>query len=505
MTVNKITFTGASSADSKSWQSINWKAVKQSVHKLQMRIAKAVQEKRHNKVRALQWLLTHSFHAKLLAAKRVTQNRGSKTAGVDGKICRTPRQKMQLALSLQRRGYKALPLRRIYIPKKSSATELRPLSIPTIGERAMQALYLLALTPIAEILADPNAYGFREGRCTADAIEQCFRALSQKVSAHYILEGDIRQCFDRIDHQWLKKHIPMDKKLLNQWLTAGYMEKHTLYPMQEGTHQGNTISPCLALMALTGIETAVKTAVSPKDKVHVIAYADDFVVTGASKEVLEHKVKPAIVKFLLARGLELSATKTKITDIYKGFDFLGHSIRKYGGKLLIKPAKKNIQSFLGDVTRIVRQFRGQTAIKLINYLNPKIRGWGNYYRHVVSKQVFSYVDDCIYRALARWIKRRHPNKNATWWRKNYFRLQGSRQWIFSAKDTANAQQWIDLLKMVHVPIKRHVKIIAKATPYDEIWQAYFRKRRAQQKWRKYANQGKDLRKNAKRSKAAKKA
>lgn len=231
----ELSLAGASSTDTHSWHAMDWQAVESSVRRLQMRIAKAVQKGRHNKVKALQWLLTHSFHAKLLATKRVTQNRGARTAGVDGKVCRTDKQKMQLARSLHRRGYKAQPLRRIYIPKKMNVAERRPLSIPTILDRAMQALYLLALEPIAEITADPNSYGFRPQRCTVDGIEQCFRVLSHKTSAQYILEGDIRQCFDRLDHAWLQTHIPMDKKILREWLSAGYMEKQSLYPTKEGT------------------------------------------------------------------------------------------------------------------------------------------------------------------------------------------------------------------------------------------------------------------------------
>lgn len=476
----RLNSAGASSSDTHSWKAIQWQAVESSVHRLQMRIAKSVQEGRHNKAKALQWLLTHSFNAKLLATQRVTQNRGSKTAGVDGILGRTPKQKMQLARSLQRCGYHSKPLRRIYIPKKNSPTERRPLSIPTIGDRGMQALHLLALEPIAEVTADPNSYGFRPKRGTADAIEQCFRALCMTTSANFILEGDIRKCFDRIDHQWLKTHIPMDKTILSQWLSAGYMEEHTLYPTKEGTPQGGIASPCLALMTLSGLEYAIQSAVAQHDKVHVVIYADDFIVTGASKEVLEQKVKPVIIAFLRERGLELSETKTKLSSITEGFDFLGHHIRKYKGKLLIKPSKKNVNAFLKDIRGIIKKLGTAKTVDLINYLNPKIRGWGNHYRHVVSKEVFSYMDDCIYRALARWVKRRHPNKNATWWREQYFRAAGNRNWIFSAKDPNKPGQWIDLFKMGYIPISRHVKIIAKATPYDSAWDAYFEERSKKQ-------------------------
>jgi RNA-directed DNA polymerase len=480
MTAKGFSLAGAPSADTISWETQEWGAVESSVRRLQMRIAKAVQAGRYHKAKALQWLLTHSHHAKLLAVKRVTENRGSKTAGVDGKICRTSKQKQHLAQSLKRSGYQAQPLRRVYIPKRNSVTERRPLSIPVMKDRAMQTLYLFGLEPIAELKADPNAYGFRPARCAADAIEQCFRALSMKSSAQYILEGDIRKCFDRLDHQWLKDHIPMDKRILGQWLSAGYVDGNILYPTREGAPQGGSASPCITLMALSGLEAAVKAVTTQNDKVHVVMYADDFIVTGASIEVLENRVKPAIVSFLKERGLELSATKTKLSHINEGFDFLGHNIRKYKGKLLIKPAKKSVKAFLDTIRGIIKSHPSIKTILLIKMLNLRIRGWAYYYRHVVSQEVFDEVDDGIYRALAKWVKRRHPEKNATWWRKHYFRRQGGRNWVFSAPDKAKGQ-WVDLLKMKYIPIRRHIKIIAKATPYDAQWIEYFKQREQQKR------------------------
>lgn len=477
MTAKLSFMAGASSSDTASWENINWYVLDASVRRLQMRIAKAVREGRHNKAKALQWLLTHSFRAKLVAVRRVTRNRGSKTAGVDGVICRTPKQKIQLARSLQRRGYQAQPLRRIYIPKKNNATERRRLSIPTIGDRAMQALHLLALLPIAEHLADPNAYGFRPARGTADAIEQCFRALSKKTQAQFILEGDIRKCFDRINHDWLLQNIPMDTQVLSKWLNAGYMEQSILYATKEGTPQGGIISPTLALMTLSGLELDIQLIARQRDKVHVVTYADDFIVTAVSQEMLEQTVKPTIENFLRERGLELSETKTKISHIDVGFDFLGHQIRKYQGKLLIKPSPKGIKSFLSDVRTTIKRYKTAKTVDLIQRLNPKIRGWANYYRHVVSKRVFSYVDDCIYRSLAKWVKRRHPDKNAKWWRKHYFRRREGRNWVFTAKHPSDPQRWVDLFKMGDIPIKRHLKLIAQATPFDPTWEDYFKQRR----------------------------
>jgi RNA-directed DNA polymerase len=201
----------------------------------------------------------------------------------------------------------------------------------------MQALHLLALEPVSETIADKNAYGFRPKRSCADAIEQCFITLAKKSSAQWILEGDIKACFDTVSHPWLRDHIPMDKTILNQWLSAGYIEKQKLYPIIGGVPQGGVSSPTLLTITLSGLETALKAVTKERDRVHLITYADDFVITGATREILEHTVKPLVINFIKERGLELSEEKTLITHIDNGFDFLGFNIRKYNGKLLIKP------------------------------------------------------------------------------------------------------------------------------------------------------------------------
>jgi len=475
MTTTARPLIGASSASS-SWDAIAWRTIKKDVKRLQMRIAKATREGRWGKVKALQWLLTHSFAAKLLAVRRVVRNSGRHTAGVDGVIWRTSAQKLKAARSLQRRGYRPQPLRRIYIPKKNG--KLRPLGIPTFGDRAMQALYLPALEPVAECLADPNAYGFRPKRSTADAIGQCFVLLARKHSAQWILEGDIKACFDRISHSWLDSHIPMDKSILGKWLAAGYMEEGVVYPTEAGMPQGSILSPVLANMTLDGLEEAARRAAPGNQKVHVVKYADDFIITGASKEVLEMKVKPAVCAFLRERGLELSQEKTHITHIDDGFDFLGFNVRKYAGKLLIKPAKQAVKRFLEETRG---QIKANTAIKteeLIQRLNRKIRGWANYYRHVVAKKTFSYVDHHVFRTLIAWINRRHPNKPAQWKRQRYFRSEGRQNWVFFTKirDGRGKATYLDLFQAASVPITRHVKIQASATPYDPAFTDYFTRR-----------------------------
>lgn len=303
------------------WHSADWRAVNQNVCRLQARIVKATQAKRWNKVKTLQHLLTHSLSGKLFAVRQVTENSGKKTSGVDKVTWETPEKKILALHSLKSRGYKPLPLKRVYIPKSNG--KLRPLGIPTMRDRAMQALYLLALDPVAETIADPNSYGFRKERSTADAMGQCYNALRQKTSAQWILEADIKGCFDNISHQWMLEHIPMDKRILRKWLKAGYIDKSTLYKTENGTPQGGIISPVLANLVLDGLETKLRKRFANKrlsQNVNIIRYADDFVITGKTKELLENEVKPMVEMHLKERALELSPEKTKVTHIESGFD-----------------------------------------------------------------------------------------------------------------------------------------------------------------------------------------
>src|SRR3989454_4686430 len=314
MTAN--TFAGAASHSEVNWRTIDWSAVHQNVRRLQARIVKATQQGRWGKVNALQRLLTHSFSGKALAVRRVTENQGKKTPGVDKDIWETPDKKAQAIRTLKQRGYHPQPLRRVYIPKSNGRR--RPLGIPAMSCRAMQALYLLVLNPIAETTGDHNSYGFRPERSTADAIEQCFNVLSHNYSAQWVLEGDIKACFDGISHPWLEAHIPMDKSILNKWLKAGYIDKQVFYRTEEGTPQGGPISPALANLTLDGLERELHSLYpgdrqSRKAKVNLIRFADDFVITGSSKELLEQEVKPLVEQFLKERGLALSAEKTLMT------------------------------------------------------------------------------------------------------------------------------------------------------------------------------------------------
>ena len=304
-----------------TWHGINWAEAQRQVRRLQTRIVKAAQGGRHNKVKALQWLLTHSFSGKAIAVKRVTENKGKNTPGVDKVTWKTPRAKASAIASMKRRGYSPLPLRRVLIPKKNG--KMRPLGIPVMRCRAMQALHLLALEPIAETTADLNSYGFRPERSTADAGEQCFKSLAKKASAEWVLEGDIQGCFDNISHDWMIANVPTDKTILKKWLKAGFVYQNELFPTDAGTPQGGIISPVLANMTLDGLE-AMLTEKFPRArwtglKMNMVRYADDFIITGHSKEWLEQEVRPVLVEFLAERGLVLSPEKTKITHIGEGF------------------------------------------------------------------------------------------------------------------------------------------------------------------------------------------
>lgn len=467
---------GASVNRRHPWYTVNWQVARNNIRRLQVRIAKAVKEKKWGKVHTLQRMITNSFHARLLAVKRVTSNKGKNTPGIDGVLWQDAEAKWQAANSLHRRGYRPQPLRRIYIPKKNG--KKRPLSIPTMTDRAQQALYKLALAPVAETLADPNSYGFREGRSCADAIQAGFNALSKPNSATWVLEADIKGCFDNISIEWMLNNVPMDKTVLRKWLTAGYTEDGILYPSRKGTPQGGIISPTLSNIALDGLEGVVKSAVPRRHRVNFIRYADDFIITGKSRKLLENQVKPAVEEFLTKRCLALSEEKTVITHIRDGFTFLGQTFRKRGGRLHIKPAKQGIKALIEKVGTLIRKYVGAPMIILVTKLNQTLRGWANYHRHVVASEAFTRIDTYVYEQLWRMLRKRHSGKSKTWLFNKYWSASGHPH-IFAikqktAKGTAKVYQ---VLRLTSIGIKRYIKIKADANPYDPKFAEYFWKRR----------------------------
>lgn len=468
----------ASKAKWTDWNSIDWKKVRKGVRSLQRRIVKAVETKHFHKAKALLHLLVRSFYGKLLAILRVTTNQGSKTCGVDNVLWNTPTKRWKAIEQLSGKGYKSEPLKRKSIPKKNG--KFRHLGIPTMKDRAVQALYKLGLEPIAETTADLNSYGFRPKRSCADAIEQCFNVLSRRTSAEWIFEADIKGCFDNISHEWIMKHVPITGRILKQWLKCGYIDKKNWFPTESGTPQGGIISPVIANIVLDGLEKEILLKACPKyngngrmnnpRKVHFIRYADDFIVTCDNREYLEQEIKPLIMEFLSIRGLELSQEKSKITHINEGFDFLGFNIRKYNGKCLIKPAKKSAKGIYQSIRECITNNKAVTQEMLILLLSPKIKGWANFFRHVVSKRTFSVLDNKLFLLLWKWAKRKHPNKCSHWIKCHYFVSKGNQNWTFAI---AGNKKQIVLPRFDATKIVRHTKIISLANPFDSRWDNYF--------------------------------
>lgn len=471
----------APSTDAQRWQSIDWPAMETRVYRLQVRIAKSIREQRWGKARALQHLLSRSFAAKLIAVRRVISNKGSRTAGIDGVRWTAPGQYWRAAQQLRTAGYQAQPLRRIYIPKKNG--DRRPLGIPTLHDRAMQALYALGLNPIAETTGDKHSYGFREKRSLHDACKQGFIVLAQKTAAQWVLEADIKACFDRISHDWLLTHIPLPRRVLRQWLKSGYLDKEARFETEDGTPQGGIISPTLCNMTLDGLEDLVVPASRSqgRSKLHIIRYADDFIITGTTPAILEHEIRPKVERFLAERGLELSAEKTRLSHIDQGFNFLGFHFKKHRKTLLIQPEDGKTGEVLAKVRGVLSKYRGIPFHALLAKLNAVIRGWAYAYRHVVAKDRLSYVDDRVYPLVKKWLQREHRSKTWAWIRKRYRGRFKGRIEYGCHYPTTSGMKLIRLFKAGDLPIRYHSKIRSDANPYDPADSDYYKARAVKQK------------------------
>lgn len=474
------------------WQDLPWRTIERAVFKLQKRIYQAAKNDDVKTVRKLQRLLLTSWSARCLAVRRVTQdNQGKNTAGVDGVKSLPPEQRLQMAQTLSLSS-KAHPTRRMWIPKPGK-TEKRPLGIPTLRNRAEQALAKLALEPEWEAQFEPNSYGFRPGRSCHDAIDAIFKAICHKPK--YVLDADITQCFDRINHNALLDRLrtsPALRRAIRAWLKAGVLEKDELFPTTAGTPQGGVISPLLANIALHGLETAI-TQAYPQAK--VIRYADDLVALHPELPVIQ-QIQQSVTNWLAQVGLELKPSKTRIThtlnqhDGSVGFDFLGFHIRQYkvgkthsarstgrqpkllGFKTIIKPSKAALKRHQQALRTVVKIHRSAPQARLIGQLNPIIKGWTAYYSTVCSKATFSKMAHLTFLKLKRWAYRRHPNKARTWIIHKYWRLDQN-CWDFAPPDGKR------LYYHNKTPIKRYVKVQGSRSPYDGDW-LYWSKRNRQQ-------------------------
>lgn len=450
------------------WNQIDWKKAEEQVNRLQIRIVKATLEQKLRLAKRLQYLITNSFYAKALAVKRVVSNRGKKTPGIDGEFWKSDKEKVNAVRSLDCQTYHAKPLKRVYI-EKFGKKEKRPLGIPTMRDRAMQALQLLALEPVAETTADRISFGFRKYRSPEDAREYAFSVLSRKDSPQWILEGDIKSCFDKISHRWMMDNIPGNKRIMKEFMRCGYVEKGKLYPTIEGSPQGGVISPTYANMVLDGLEpmildvywrSKVKRTFSVKynaHKVHVVRFADDFIVTASDKETLK-EIKPMIERFLEERGLRLSEEKTVITHINDGFDFLGWNFRKFKGKLIIKPSHKSMKKITRKISEIIKENQTATQEILIKKINEVTVGWANYHHSSCAKKCFHTLDHRIWEMLWRWSKRRHPNKNKHWIVNKYWKEHKGRKWTFMSDKNI-------LFLMMDMPIVRKGQISLNKNPF----------------------------------------
>lgn len=461
-----ITLKSEKISDTIKWKNINWEKANKCINRLQIRIIKAIKEEKWNTAKRLQYLLTNSFYAKALAVKKVTSNKGKNTAGIDNKIWSYDKEKINAIQDLKTHKYKSQPTKRIYIPKKNGM--MRPLSIPTMKDRAMQTLQVLALQPIAETMGDLNSYGFRKYRSCHDAMSRIFLSLSHRYDPEWILEGDIKGCFDNISHKWLLENIPMDKRILKEFIKTGFVYKKKIFPNSKGAAQGGAISPILANMTLDGLEAEIfkKVNIGKKGfqrknnklyKIRYIRYADDFIVAAKTPEILI-KIKEVIKEFMKERGLELSEEKTIITNIKQGFNFLGWNFKKYDNKLIIKPSNKNIDALTRKLSNIIKNNKTAKQENLIKQLNPVIIGWSNYNQKVCSRKVFEKLDYKLYKMLFSWALKRHRNKGKKWVINKYWKMDSKPKWSFEADE-------VKLKNFSNVPIVRQKWLDTSKNPY----------------------------------------
>jgi RNA-directed DNA polymerase len=414
------------------WPTVNWREANRNVRRLRQRIFRATQEQDWDKVQSLQRLMLRSRSNRLVSVRRVTQvNQGKRTPGVDKLVVKTPEARGKLVDQLA--GYqpwRAKPARRVYIPKANG--NQRPLGIPTVIDRCIQALVKNALEPSWEARFEAISYGFRPGRGCHDAIARIFVLANGTSRRRWVVDADIKGAFDNIDHEYLLHAIGAvpGRELIRQWLKAGYMEDGVYHPTETGTPQGGVISPLLANIALHGMEEALGVKYGNQGPIRgkraVVRYADDFVVFCESKEDAEVSVQ-TLTEWLAKRGLTLSTEKTRVVHLTEGFDFLGFNIKQYktsnthtGWKLLIKPSNESVKNIRKKLREQWRKLRGTNVTAVIKAINPIIRGEAHYFRIAVAKKTFKALDTWMFAREVRWVKTTHPKKPWRWQQARYW-------------------------------------------------------------------------------------
>jgi len=474
------------------WTSVDWQKAGEDVRRLRQRIFTASQAGDLKKVRSLQKLMLRSRANALMSVRRVTEiNAGRKTAGIDGRLALLPMDKADLAAWLQRRcvPWKARPVKRVFIPK-ANGKKLRPLGIPVIADRALQALVLGALEPEWEARFEPKSYGFRPGRGCHDAIAAIYATVKgSDTKRRWVLDADLAAAFDHIGHDHLLGQVGSfpARELIRQWLKAGVAEAGRFAPTEEGTPQGGVISPLLMNVALHGMEEAAGVRYLPPGpragrakagSPVLIRYADDLAVLCHSQEQAE-QVKARLATWLRPRGLAFNEDKTRIVSLYEGFDFLGFNVRSYGGKLLIKPGKAAMLRIRERLRAEWKALRGHNAAAVLVRLNPVIRGWAAYYRIGVSSEAFHALDSHMWRLAFKWGKRSHPNKPPSWVTSRYFGAFNKARhdrWVFGDRDSGAY-----LRKFSWTSIARHQMVKGSSSPDDPSLAQYWAERRSRER------------------------
>jgi RNA-directed DNA polymerase len=471
------------------WNAINWRKANRTVRNLRQRIFRATQEGHPKKVHSLQKLMLKSYSNRRVSVRRVTQiNAGKDTPGVDKLVIKTPAARGKMVDDLAHYSpWKAKPARRVYIPKANH--KLRPLGIPVVIDRCLQAMVKNALEPAWEAKFEGTSYGFRPGRSCHDAIEKIYLLARPNKTKKWVLDADIRGAFDNISHDHLLRAIgPVPgKELIKQWLKAGYVEQEVFHATERGTPQGGVASPLLANIALHGMEEAIGVKYNCRGELigkrAVVRYADDFVCFCETREDAE-QVQSILTDWLKERGLTLSEEKTRIVHLTEGFDFLSFNIRHYpapqtsrtGWKLLIKPSKEAVQAVQQKLKDLWSKGQGTRVRSVLTKLNPVIRGWANYFRTAIASDTFHHLDNWMYFKADCYARQMHPNKSTAWRHQRYWgRLHLDRQdsWVFGDKQTGGY-----LLKFRWFPIERHTLVKGTASPDDPRLKTYWAKRQA---------------------------